>query len=107
MSRSLTIACAKPATLLGRPCSAGDARLRHFRRHRRGVVTCRPLLHVAPEVGLDVQHHALRGERAGLLEEQLEVVVVRRHRGGVVQIREVASRLAAAAGESTAAAGST
>ena len=44
-----------------------------------------------------MQDDFLRRKRAGLLEEQLHVVEVRRHRGGVVQIREVRVALAAAA----------
>ena len=50
----------------------GDARFRHLRRTVAALSPDGSLLHVAPEVRLDVQDDALRRKRAGLLEEQLE-----------------------------------
>src|SRR5258708_36319150 len=73
----------KAGDVAGKALERRDPGFRYPRRHRGGGVTKGPLLHVAPEVRFDVQHHALAWEGASLLKEQRQVVVVRRHGGGV------------------------
>ena len=73
---------------LGKP-----RRLDHGRNRGRGTFRGL-LLHVAPEVGLDVDDD-LTPVLRGLLHEHLEARVVRAHRGRVVQVAVVAVELAA------------
>ena len=51
--------------------------------------TRRPLLEIAPQVGLDLDDH-LAAERRGLLHQQHEVAVVGIHGARVVEVAEVA-----------------
>ena len=75
----------------------GEARALDAGGQRRRVAAACPLLEVAPQVRLDVHDHGL-AERAGLLHQKFEVGVVGRHRRRVVQVAEVAIRLAGAGG---------
>ena len=65
------------------------------RRNARSVAAGRGLLDVAPEVGLDVQHHRRRPCRAA--EERLGIGPVGLHRPRIPQVREVGVRLVASA----------
>ena len=71
------------------------AQLHPLLRERRGEVDRVRLLEVAPEIGLDVHDDRLRPVHAR--EEQSYVAPVRRHRLGVLQVRQVGVRLVTAA----------
>ena len=74
---------------VGKAGHVGEARRRDLGADGRGITARGSLLHVAPEIGLDVDDHRL-AEGAGLLHQQFEVGVVRVHRRGVVQVAVVA-----------------
>src|SRR4029079_11265270 len=71
----------------------GESRLRYLRWYGRRVVVGGELFEISPEIRLDVQNDRLRRKRAGLLKEQLHVVVVRRHRARVLDVRRIARAL--------------
>ena len=71
---------------IGETCDVGHAGASDLHRDGCGVVARGALFEKAPHVGLDVKDDLVVRERAGLLEEELEVVVVGAHGRGVLEV---------------------
>ena len=91
------IARANPETLLGRPASSASP----VSDHLGGTVDASSFVascsRYPQRSGSTCRHDGLAGKRAGLLEEQFHVVVVRRHRARVLQVRRIGVALRATA----------
>ena len=76
VSRSRTMACARPAALFGSPASSGRPVAATCARHGRGVVARSRAAGCSPTCPARRGARPVVGEGARALEEQLEVVVV-------------------------------